>query len=246
MGEHRIPYVDRSWSPVTGCSFNCPWCWAAKFSKRLAGRAGYPADDPFRPTFHPDKLSKPLRWRKPQWVATCFMGDLFDPIVPAEWIGAVFEVARSSIRHTFLFLTKQPQRMAQEIGYWFTCSPYSVPVNMWLGVSITNQADADARLPQLAKLAAAGWNTWLSVEPLLGWVDLRLDAVGWVVVGSQSGGQGAFGRHDLAPIRSIVTQCQEGHVRVYVKQVLLHGRLSKIPAEWPEELRIQEFPNQAR
>lgn len=43
--------------------------------------------------------------------------------------------------------------------------------NVWLGVSVENQAQADARIPQLLRLPAAV--RFVSAEPLLGPVDLR-------------------------------------------------------------------------
>ena len=256
--KHGIPYVSKSWSPITGCSYtgNCAsLCWARNFSKRLAGRAGYPADDPFRPTFHADKLDAPLRWRKPQRVAVCFMGDLFDAGVLEEWQDEVF-CAMSDIlctRHTFLCLTKQPGRMLNFARTWET-SAFS---NVWLGVSITNQADADERLPLLATIASAGWNTWVSVEPLLGPVDLRtgmyaippegnirgtsVEGLGWVVIGSQSG-PGIGDRDDRPRIDSLICQCKAAEVPVYVKQIAFGGKCHKSPKDWPGPLRLQEFP----
>jgi protein gp37 len=43
--------------------------------------------------------------------------------------------------------------------------------NVWLGVSVENQQAADERIPLLLDTPAA--HRWLSVEPLLGAVDLR-------------------------------------------------------------------------
>jgi len=45
--------------------------------------------------------------------------------------------------------------------------------NVTLGVSISNQAEADAKAGHLLALAAAGWRTMLSIEPMLGPVDVR-------------------------------------------------------------------------
>lgn len=42
--------------------------------------------------------------------------------------------------------------------------------NVWLGVSVTNQADADERLPHLLRTPAA--HRWVSVEPMVGPIDL--------------------------------------------------------------------------
>lgn len=55
---NSIGWCDLTINPITGCRNGCKYCYAERFAKRLAGRAGYPAEDPFQPTFHPDKLEK--------------------------------------------------------------------------------------------------------------------------------------------------------------------------------------------
>ena len=81
----KIEWATETWNPVTGCtpiSEGCANCYAKRMSKRLAGRCGYPADDPFRVTLHPERLDEPLKWKKPRRVFVCSMGDLFHPDVP--------------------------------------------------------------------------------------------------------------------------------------------------------------------
>jgi len=53
MAKSKIEWTEYSWNPVSGCtpiSEGCQNCYAKRMSKRLAGRCGYPADDPFRVT----------------------------------------------------------------------------------------------------------------------------------------------------------------------------------------------------
>ena len=67
--------------------------------------------------------------------------------------------------------------------------------NVWLGVSVEDQATADLRIPLLLQCPAAV--RWLSCEPLLGPIDLErvlrrggsIDPgqIDWVVVGGESG-----------------------------------------------------------
>ena len=69
-----------TWNPITGCtkiSEGCQNCYAERMSKRLAGRCGYPKENPFAVTLHPDKLDQPLKWKKPRMIFVCSMGDLF-------------------------------------------------------------------------------------------------------------------------------------------------------------------------
>lgn len=142
--------------------------------------------------------------------------------------------------------------------------------NVWLGVSVENQEAADERIPVLLQTPSAV--RWVSAEPLLGPVDLSracamdrikhpdgIECVGmtrhldWVVVGGESGAQarpmhGAW-VHDLA------RQCQGAGVPYFVKQLgaafvdddgVITGRLRHRAgadmAEWPEDLRVREFP----
>jgi protein gp37 len=77
MKKTKIEWADRVWNPVTGCSpisEGCKNCYAKKMAARLAGRFGYPADEPFRPgTLHSDKLTEPLNVKKPQRIFVCSM-----------------------------------------------------------------------------------------------------------------------------------------------------------------------------
>jgi len=136
--------------------------------------------------------------------------------------------------------------------------------NVWLAVSVENQATADERIPILQQTPAAV--RFLSVEPLLGYVDLhaylsgilRQDGkIGWVIVGGESGPEARECSVDW--IRTVVAHCRGANVPVFVKQLgsnpdfgfneLQVRRANPIfdrhggdPAEWPEDLRIREFP----
>ena len=104
-------------------------------------------------------------------------------------------VKRLLSAHTFQVLTKRPERMARYlsdpetpyrvastvaksyVGFyparggcdWSPWKPWPLP-NVWLGVSVEDQARADERIPWLLQTPAAV--RFLSVEPLLGPVDL--------------------------------------------------------------------------
>lgn len=321
MSDKGIPYVDLSWNPVTGCSMGCTWCWARRMATRLRGRCGYPADDPFRPTFHPGRLSEPLKWKKPRRVAVGFMGDWCDPGVTDSWRDQILGAMALAGNHTFLTLTKRPdllveyltrtesdrgaiwnvtQSHAEEAAWTQIGDPKCLGLhwtktwplpNVWIGASITNQADADERLPYLGQLAAAGWHTWVSIEPLIDEVRLFYPppedihgkptclpvtgpgmflqhlgrnsaylgrAVEWVVVGGASGP--AAPPCNVEWVRSIARQCAVAGVPLYVKQLGAKAfspsdamgdnpgwygfieRAGADPAEWPEDLRVQEIP----
>jgi len=113
--------------------------------------------------------------------------------------------------------------------------PWPLP-NVWEGVSVCDQADADVRIPVLLDTPAT--HRWIIAEPLLGPVDLTDyleagretggpqgwqpdSAVDWVVVGAETG-------HNARPcdpewLRGIVRQCREAGVPAWTKAGLAEG-----------------------
>ena len=91
----KIEWTDETWNPITGCtpiSEGCQHCYAERMSKRLAGRCGYPFENPFKVTLHPDKLEQPLRWKKPRKIFVCSMGDLFHPDVSGDFLYEIWGI----------------------------------------------------------------------------------------------------------------------------------------------------------
>lgn len=188
MGRTAIEWTDYSWNPITGCSpvsEGCQNCYARRMANRLRGRCGYPKENPFKVTLHPERLDEPLKWRKPRKVFVCSMSDLFHPDVPFEYIAKVWQTMNNAEQHTFLVLTKRPKRMAEFLSLlaWYTHDrevepaeavlgtggKYTLP-NVWLGVTAENQARADERIPILLQIPATV--RFVSVEPMLGPVDI--------------------------------------------------------------------------
>lgn len=185
------------WNPVTGCtkiSPGCQNCYAERMAKRLAGRCGYPKDEPFKVTLHPNRLEEPLGWKKPRRIFVCSMADLFHEDVPDEFIFKVFNTMANAqwiCGHTFMVLTKRPERMRDIIkaieadlaeqrkpvrnpnGTTTHYLTFSFPLNrIYLGVTCENQEQADKRIPILLQIPAAV--RFVSVEPMLGPVDLKM------------------------------------------------------------------------
>ncbi len=169
----KIEWCEESWNPVTGCtkiSEGCKNCYAEKMAKRLAGRFGYPKDNPFKVTFHENKLLEPTKWRKSHHIFVCSMGDLFHPDVIDKQIDTIFRMMTHPMggmnHHTYLILTKRPERILkshyENFKHW---------KNIWLGVSVENQKTADKRIPILLKIPAKV--RFVSVEPMLERIELR-------------------------------------------------------------------------
>ena len=181
----KIEWCDEVWNPITGCSpvsDACYNCYARRMANRLKGRFGYPSDEPFRVTYHPDKLNRPFDWVNPKRIFVCSMGDLFHEDVPIDRINSVFLTILNADWHTYILLTKRPDRMADfmSIGEW-----RSMMGHVWIGVTAENQRTADERIPILLQISAAV--RFVSVEPMLGPIDLRKIKIGWVICGAETG-----------------------------------------------------------
>ncbi|MES2753818.1 MAG: phage Gp37/Gp68 family protein [Pseudomonadota bacterium] len=212
--------------------------------------------------FNEKWLDQPLRWQRPRRIFVCAHGDLFHENVPDAWIDRVFAVMSLARRHTFQVLTKRPDRMRAYLSARDTGQATDPIVqaafasglrhgsggsatwplrNVWIGTSVSDQASADARIPDLLATPAAV--RFISAEPLLGPVDLmhvphhriapnitiaqnattgrnglgdngpRLD---WVIVGGESGPKARPMHPDWA--RSLRDQCQAAGVAFLFKQ----------------------------
>ncbi len=177
MNTTTIEWAEKTWNPVTGCSpisEGCENCYAKRMAQRLRGRYGYPEDEPFRVTLHRDRLEEPLKLRKPSRIFVCSMGDLFHDDVPGRFINEVWMTMLNAKRHTFIVLTKRPERLLQ----WTTTAAMAKqwpiegiwPEHIWLMVTVENQRRADERIPILLQTPAVVRG--VSVEPMLGPVDL--------------------------------------------------------------------------
>lgn len=210
--------------------------------------------------FNEAVLTDPLRWHRPRRVFVCAHGDLFHESVPDEWIDRVFAVMALAPQHQFQVLTKRSARMREymtgltraativpaavlqipQVGKDMMVATADWPLpNVWLGVSVEDQARANERIPDLLATPAAV--RWLSCEPLLGPVDLtRLQPEGstwidclegrehigpavviaeridWIVAGGESGA----GARPMHPewARSLRDQCAAAGVPFFFKQ----------------------------
>lgn len=184
MSRTRIEWCTHTWNPLRvrsggfGCtkvSPGCLNCYAGRMNKRLFKGRDY--DYQYKPTdFYLDEktLEQPLHWRKPRTVFVCSMCDLFHENVPDQMIAVALAICIVAEQHTFLILTKRPERMAKFFSVATKGSVNGESVwpasNIWLGVTAENQEEVDKRIPTLLSIPAA--KHFISVEPMLGPVDL--------------------------------------------------------------------------
>ncbi len=191
----KIEWADEVWNPVTGCtkvSPGCANCYAERFAKRLAGRCGYPKDNPFDMKVHYDRLENVDFGKKPKQIFVCSMGDLFHYMVPNSVIEYVLEIIAANPQHTFIVLTKRPRNLDDKLYGVDLDTPIRelgggdyLP-NLWLGISAENQEWYDERISYLLDIPAA--KHIVSLEPLLGPIDLGefIEHIDWVIVGGES------------------------------------------------------------
>jgi len=255
----QIPYIDEHWGVVTGCSGQgCKCrdnCWARDMVRRFpAIHAGsnllFDPHNPNRPVnfdvvqFHPDRLNKPLYWRKPRRIGVCFTGDWMDDQVKCEWIDDIMAIMFQADWHTYFTLTKQVKNLRERLTEYY---PHP---HIYHGVSICDQEDADTKIPDLLRIPG---KHWISIEPMLSPVNLRdylpIETIGgvemeswpsWIVIGAESGPKRRPCPHEwmIAPVE----QCQAAQVPVWVKAVSIDGKVVHDINLFPEALKVRQMP----
>lgn len=101
-----------TWNMIDGCSkisSGCDQCYAESIARRFAGTKAYP--NGFNVTVHPERLTAPLKRRKPTTYFVNSMGDVFHDDVPTEAIVRMWAVMAATPQHTYIVLTKRHGRM---------------------------------------------------------------------------------------------------------------------------------------
>jgi len=186
-------YWNAAWSLVDGCthvSLACDHCWLKGMNDRFQK---YDWD---KVTFREDRLNVPKKIGPPTVFSV--WSDLFhDEVVDHDKWWQVFEMIENCPQHTFLVCTKRPEiaigmlyEMAHgdpEIGM-FGYEPLRRCGNLWIGTTVENQEMAIERIPHLVELAKMGAKTFISIEPMLGPVDL-IEAISWASGNQQTRGK---------------------------------------------------------
>lgn len=193
------------------------------------------------------------------------LSDVFDNQVPQLWRTDLFGTIHDTPNLDWLVLTKRIGNAARMLR---EDPPEGVDMaklkNLWLGATVVNQEETERDIPKLLATPAA--RRFLSIEPMLGPVDLNdflvrqvnafAPRIDWVIVGGESG-PGARSMV-LGWAKDIVRQCKAAGVPVLVKQLgarptnregvihIVSDRKGAVMSDWPEELRVREFPEAVR
>jgi protein gp37 len=213
----KIEWCDKTLNPISGCLNGCPFCYAKGFAHRQAGverkhpgRSGYPTTgDPFRPTFHSDKIRQILKLGGgSKRVFLDSMGDWFSPGVEIDWIRQTVDAVKRKPEHIFLVLTKRPDRIGEMLD------SIDVPGNLWLGTSITTQDDA-GRVENLKRHVAG--HKFLSIEPLHGPIEVDLSGIEWVIIGAETGNRKAKIKPKSEWVEAIWKEAEKLGIPVFLK-----------------------------
>jgi len=281
MAENtKIEWADHTFNPWTGCtkvSPACDHCYAEGWAKR-SGHVKWGSGQPRRRTSDAN-WRMPLKWNReaertgvrPR-VFCASLADVFDNEVDPAWRADLFKLIADTQNLNWLLLTKRVgnvMKMANEVAdmprtgshtghliahQWRNGSP---PKNVWLGVTVVNQEEADRDIPKLLAVPAA--KRFLSIEPMLGpmllpferlreWNRIALlnqqehavSRIDWVIVGSESGSGARRDPNMVSWVASLRDQCVNAGVAFLWKQDVIDGK--KIGAPQLEGQSWQQFP----
>ena len=248
INQTKIEWCSHTWNPVTGCKHACPYCYARSIANRfgtnssdsiflkdhvangelvvIPGRdtrtladAMFELNAPiydnpypfrFRPTFRRYLLDELRRSRTAKDIFVCSMADLFGDWVPTRWIRDVLDACSAAPQHRYLFLTKNPRRYT-ELG---TIALLPHEENFWYGSTVTT--DDDTGFYDSDRVI----HTFLSMEPLLGPVNLSGGTPEWVIIGAETGNR----INKVIPERKWVDDirafCEDNGIPVFYKDSL--------------------------
>lgn len=237
-----IQWTEKTWNPFHGCkkvSDGCKFCYMYRDKERYG-------QDPTKVVRSKSTFYDPLKWKEPALVFTCSWSDWFIDEAD-QWRDECWEIIKNTPHLTYQILTKRPENIADRLpADWNEGYP-----NVWLGVSIESNKTR-WRLNHLRDNPAKV--KFVSFEPLLESIsDADLGGIDWAIFGGESGNSN--GKYKYRPceidwIREGLWNCRRYNVLPFVKQLgtyLAKKMKLKDPhggdiSEFPEDLRIREFP----
>lgn len=262
----KIEWCDSTVNPSMGCNGCELWnrkegvlhCYAGTLTDRYGGKnSGFPKVFE-EPAAFRGRVDEALKWpdltgtdRKDKpWLnglpRLVFVGDMGDTFTETLWNSAAYQdwimgefSLMASSPHQWLVLTKRPKHLA-ELSQMMD----GLPENIWPGTTVTQQSNADWRVPQLLEVRGGGVK-WLSCEPLLGELHLHqylasevhhhrdndvtnrdvltaVNSIGcsyvdWIIGGGESGIDAR--ECNLDHLESLASQCSTAGIPYFNKQL---------------------------
>lgn len=248
MENSKIEWTDNTWNVAVGCdkvSEGCKYCY---MMRDMGGVHKMDVDGTVTRTSK-KIFFKPLEWQKQARaegkkikVFVSSLTDFFHPSIDS-YRHEAWEIMAKCPDLIFQILTKRPERIEANLPEdWVDAAGQVNYRNVWLGTTIENQKRVVERVPTLLSIPAICH--FVSVEPILSKVvlnDVKVKVFGsevsvnflaedcilgsridWVIVGGESGNEDGDWKYREANISwfdSIIEQCQQNAVSVFVKQL---------------------------
>ena len=272
MGEATgIAWTDSTQNFWEGCMKvgpGCDHCYAEARNVRFSAGSNWGAGAPRRRT-SPQIWNQPERWNReadmfeatyghPHRVFACSLADLFDNEVDPTWQAEAFAKMEAADRLRWQPLTKRVGNVEKMVpdhwkaGHW--------PPNIGLMITVVTGAEVMRDVPKLLDLKKRFGVPWvgLSIEPLIEDISQHLVAVfadygevDWMIVGGESGPEAR--RYELGWAHRIIRLGIALRIAVFHKQLgekawsrgeryYTAHKKGEDPSEWPEALRVRQFP----
>jgi len=246
----KINWTDFSWNPWTGCSkvsAGCKFCYMNDIELGL-GRDPKTVKRTGKATWE-----KPIKIKKPSIIFTCSMSDFFHQGADG-WRNEAWELIKKTPHHTYLILTKRPERIKNNLPKDWCRENYK---HVWLGTSVeNNEPDVIDRIRILREIQCEV--RFISFEPLLDDVKLeasQLEGIHWGIIGGESGKfkNGTIPQFREAKpewFRNLVKTLKDAGVLVWFKQAGTYlarknnmiGKGEEL-FQIPPDLRLRERPD---
>jgi protein gp37 len=148
--------------------------------------------------------------KRPSRIFVCSTFELFHPVAD-KWRDDIFLFIEAHPEHTFIILTKMPERIDRPM-----------PDNVWLGVSVTGES-----MFEIYRAGALGRTEarvrFISFEPILGkpWVISYMSLrANWIIAGRLTG-HGKIHDPARSTIEAIVEYGKANDIPVFLKDNLL-------------------------
>ena len=254
----EIAWTHSTFNPWHGCarvSAGCENCYAETFSKRIGLKIwGQQADRRF---FGDKHWAEPIKWNKEaakagerRRVFCASMADVFEDRRDLDaWRKRLWDLILLTPWLDWLLLTKRPENL-ERLYPWHSVGDGLALDNVWLGVTGENQEQLDKRWEHLRRVAATV--RFISHEPALGPITIPTNgSPHWIITGGESGAGARPYRLEWA--RSLIEEGKREGVAIFVKQLGARpvGETGGVPLrdrkggdwdEWPDGLRVREFP----
>lgn len=248
MGQiSQIQWTDATWNIARGCTKvdeDCKYCYMYR-------------DSMSETRYNPREIVRtktvfnlPLRLKEPSKIFTSSLTDFFHEAIDG-YRDEAWDIIRQCPQHTFQILTKRPERIEQQ-----TPADVLEADNVWFGTSVGGEKGMK-RIHQLERVDAK--TKFVSFEPLHQRLDMNLDiptliSIKWAIIGGESGNENGKYRYrpcEVEWIEDIVKAIHGVGNYVFVKQMgtYLAKKLGMSDRhggnidEFPEHLRIREFPH---